>query len=155
MPFDEEESKPSAQSQKIGLKKVSSQQSVFDSMPKKPSQEDFQQQVQQMNDRESSFKTRAAQLVMDFNRAMADKTLAPNKNIFQKEMEVELLRNMVKLAQEINSNEREREGEGTLSWVTILLKQCFTQRDRINNLEYKLSGFEKKFQDLDAQKKSE
>lgn len=155
MPFDEEEERPSAQSQKIGINKVSSQKSMFEAMPKKPAPEEFQQKVQQVVDRDSSFKTRAAQLVTDFQRAMADKTLPQNKNMFQKELEVELLKNMVRLAQEINDSEEERQGEGTLSWVTILLKYSFSQRDRVNVLEYRLATIEKKLEGLDAQKKSE
>ena len=155
MPFDEEEPKPSVQSQKIGLKKVSSQQSVFESMPKKPTPESFQQKVEKIQERDSSYKVKAAQLVTEFNKAMVDKTLPQNKNMFQKEIEMELLRNMVKLAQEINESVQEREGEGSLSWIAILLKQCFSQRDRINTLEYKLSIFEKKLSELDVPKKSE
>jgi len=155
MPFDEEEEKPSAQSKKIGLKKVSSQQSIFESMPKKQTPEDFQQKVQQVQDRDSSFKVRVSQYAVEFNKAMADKTLSQNKNQFQREIELELLRNMVRIAQEINEAEREREGEGSLGWITVLLKTCLNQRDRINNLEYQLSLIEKKLLELDTAKKSE
>lgn len=164
MPFDDEEQKPSPQAQKIGLKKVSSQKSVFDSIPEKPSQEDLEQRVKQIQDRGSSYKTRAADLAVQFNRTMADKTLPLNKNIFQKEVEKELLTNMVRLAQEVNVDPNERDGEGSLSWIILLLKTCFEQRDRLNNLEYLFSQIDKKIdlkiskeisQALDVLKKSE
>lgn len=144
MPFDEEEQKPSAQAQKIGLKKVSSQKSVFENLPKKPGPEDFERQVQEVQQRQSTYKTRAADLTVQFKKAMTDKTLYSNKNLFQQEVEKDLLRNMVKLAQEINSDPNEREGEGSLSWIIILLQTCFAQRDRANALEYAITQLQKK-----------
>jgi hypothetical protein len=145
MPFDEEDDNdPSPQSQKVGLKKVSSQKSIFDSMPKKPNQEDLDQKVKGIQERASQYKSRTADLAVQFNKTLADKTLQQNKNLFQNELENELLKNMVRLAQEINADELERDGEGSLSWITLLLKTCFNQRDRINKLEYSLNQLEKK-----------
>ena len=155
MPFDEEEEVPTVQSQKIGLKQVSSQKSIFDSMPKKPTQEEFTQQVRKVQERMSTYKARTTELAVQFNKAMADRTLPINKNMFQKEMELEILRNMIKLAQDINSNVEEREGEGSLSWITLLLKTSFNQRDKINNLEYAVQQLEKKIEALDKKKNSE
>jgi len=145
MPFDEEDDNDlSPQSQKVGLKKVSSQKSIFDSMPKKPNQEDLDQKVKGIQERASQYKSRTADLAVQFNKTLADKTLQQNKNLFQNELENELLKNMVRLAQEINADELERDGEGSLSWITLLLKTCFNQRDRINKLEYSLNQLEKK-----------
>jgi hypothetical protein len=155
MPFDEEEVKPSKQSQKIGIKTVSSQKSVFESQPKNPTPQEFEQKVQQVHEKLSTYKIRASELVLQFNKAMVDKTLPENKNMFQKEVELDLLRNMVKLAQEINNDVKENEGEGSLSWITILLKNSFNQRDRINKLEYVISQMERKLSALDSSKKSE
>jgi hypothetical protein len=72
---------------------------------------------------------------------------------------------MIRLAQEINEDELERTGEGSLSWITLLLKTCFNQRDKINRLEYSVSQLEKKIDPahlselisvvLDSKKKSE
>jgi hypothetical protein len=145
MPFDEEDNdQPSLQSQKLGLKKVSTQSSIFDSMPKKPSPEEFEQQVQRVQERGSSFKAKTADLAVRFYRTMADKTLASNKNMFQKEVEMEMLKDMIKLAQEINAHPLEREGEGSLSLITLLMKTVFNQRDKINALEYYVVQLEKK-----------
>lgn len=169
-PFGEEESEqPSVQSSKIGIKNVSSQKSFLDSLPKKPSQEDFTNQVRQSHDLMSSYKSKTAELAIAFNKLIADKTLPLNKNIIQKELEVDILKSMIKLAQEINGNASEREGEGSLSWITVLLRTCLTQRDRINNLEYALEQLQRKTEPaalseivskeiakaLDKQKKSE
>jgi hypothetical protein len=145
MPFDEEDNdQPSIQSQRVGLKKVSSQQSMFDNMPKKPTQEDFDKKVNQVQERSSSYKMRAAELASQFNQAVSDKTLKQNKNVFAREMERELLTKMVQLAIDVNNDPHEQEGMGSLSWITLLFKTCFAQRDRINQLEFVVTQFEKK-----------
>jgi len=141
MPFDDEDTdQPSIQSQKVGLKNVSTQKSIFDSMPKKPSQDDLDRKVKVIQERASHHKAKAADLAMQFNKSMADKTLAQNRNQFQASLEKELLGQMVQLAIDINDDRNEaHEGMGSLSWVVLLLKTCFAQRDKINSLEYQVS----------------
>jgi hypothetical protein len=148
MPFDEDEVAPSKQSGKIGLKGVSGQKSMFDNMPKKPTQAEFNEQVKEVSQRSTNYKQRAAELAIQFNRAMADKTLVSNRGVFGNDAEQELLFNMVRLAQEVNSDQNETEGEGSLSWIILLLKTCFTQRDRINQLEFSLLKVDQKFEAL-------
>lgn len=140
MPFDDDSNEqPSLQSQKVGLKNVSTQKSIFENMPKKPTQQDLDVKVKNIQEKASGYQAKAAELSVQFNQLLADKTLPQNKNPFQKELELETLRNMVKLAQEINSSPHERAGEGSLSWIILLLKNCFTQRDKINSLEYQIA----------------
>lgn len=148
MPFDEDEAGPSKQSQRIGLKQVSGQKSVFDGLPKRQTPAEFNERVKEVSQQASSYKQRAAELAIQFNRAMADKTLVGNRNVFSNDAEQELLINMVRLAQDVNSDSAEREGEGSLSWIILLLKTCFTQRDRINQLEYSVSKIDAKFEEL-------
>lgn len=142
MPFDEEPKEP--RQNKVTLKQVSSQKSMFDAVPKKPTQQEFQQQVHASQERSSSYKVRASKLAQDFGRMMKDKTLPQNKNIFSQEAEREILGGMVQLAIEINNDPSEQEGMGSLSWITVLLKTCMEQRDRLNTLEYQMSLMEKK-----------
>ena len=144
IPFDDSEDRPSDQSQKIGLKQVSSQKSIFDSMPKKPNQDDLEERVKTKTARYSQYKERAAELTLRFNKMIVDKTLPQNKSTFQQEIELDCLKDMVKLAQAINNDPLESEGEGSLSWVGVLLKTCLAQRDRINKLEYMFVQLENK-----------
>ena len=145
MPFDEEDNEEILP-QKVSLKQVSTQKSIFDNISKKPSIENLEKRAQQIHDKSSTYKVRAAELATQFNKVMADKTLKSNKNIFAQELEKELLSKMIQLAVEINNDLIEQEGMGSLSWITLLLKTCFAQRDRINSLEYTLSLLEKKFE---------
>lgn len=134
---------PDEYTPKVGVK--SPGQSMFDNKRKQqPTQQEFQQKVQQVQETLSGYKKRAAELFIQFQRSMADKTLPQNRNILHAESEKELLGNMINLAAEINSDPNERESEGSLTWIVLLLKTCFSQRDRLNELEYGLATLQKK-----------
>jgi hypothetical protein len=141
-PFDEDPKEP--REQKVKLKQVSSQQSMFDNAPKKTTPQEFQQQVHAQQEKSNSYKVRASKLAMDFGRLMTDKTLPPNKSLFAQEAERETLSNMIQLAIEINNDSNEQEGMGSLGWITLLFRTCMVQRDLINQAEYKLEQLEKK-----------
>ena len=143
MPFDEEE-QTIENKKNIGLKAVSSQKSIFDKIPKKPTPEDFQKKVSSDQERSLSYKQRASELALQFKKIIEDKTLSQNKSVFSLEIEKETLTKMVELAIEINNDANEQEGMGSLSWITFLMKTALSQRDRINYLEYNLSLIEKK-----------
>lgn len=169
MPFDEDDEQPSLQSQRIGLKQVSTQKSIFDSMPKKPSPAEFETKVRNVQENSYKYKNQAAVVATNFNKAMVDKTLPQNKNMIQQDFEKELLQQMIQLAIDINNDTNEQEGMGSLTLITLLLRTCLFQRDKINRLEYALAQLEKKVSDpmfsdsikkdilkaLDSQKKSE
>lgn len=133
---------PDEYTPKVGVK--SQGHSMFDNRRKAPSQQEFQQKVQQVQETLSGYKKRAAELFIAFQRAMSDKTLPQNRNVLHIESEKELLGNMINLAAEINSDPNERESEGSLTWIVLLLKTCFTQRDRLNELEYTVATLQKK-----------
>ncbi len=143
-PFDEENNdQPSAQSQKVGLKKVSSQKSIFDNISKKPSSEEFEKKVQQAQEISSGHKATAMALSQQFKKLISDKTLPQNKSIFAREAEKEVLGNMLRFAAEVNNDDNMGESEGSVGLIAILLHTCITQRDRLNQLEYFVSRLEK------------
>ncbi len=142
MSFDEDD--PKEYVPKVGMKQVQGQKSMFDGKPKKPTQQEFQQQVQQTQEKMSGYKKRAADLFVQFSRAMSDKTLAQNRNVFNNESEKELLQNMIQLAIDVNNDPNEQEGMGSLTWITLLFKTCLSQRDRMNEMEYALGLLQKK-----------
>lgn len=161
MPFDEEESEETSAPSREGLKRVSSQKSIFDSIPKKPTQADLERKIKQMQDRDAGHKLEAAQLAVDFNKVVKDRTLRINKNVIQKDMERELIDRMIAFAFEVNSDVAEQDGAGSVSLILLLLKTLLYQRDRINDLEYSqeqslklLDELKKKVEGLDNIKKS-
>jgi hypothetical protein len=142
MPFEEKD--PDKFAPKIGVKKVAGPKSMFDGKVKPPTQQEFQQKVQIAEEKKSGYKSRAADLFIKFNKAILDKTLSQNRNIFNVESEKELLQNMMQLAIEINSDGNELESMGSLTLITCLFKTCLAQRDRINEIEYAMSALQKK-----------
>ncbi len=139
MPFEDDENDLPEQVTKINLKNVTPNK-----LGKAQSQENLDKRVNKIIENNSVYKMKAKELATQFNVAISDKTLSQNKNIFSKEMERELLMKMAQLAIDINNDPDEQEGMGSLSWVILLLKACLSQRDRINQLEYALSQFDKK-----------
>lgn len=147
MPFDDEDQSDLVK--KVELKKVSSQKSMFDK-PDKPkvSQQTLEQRADEINKKNNDYKSRAAELAVSFKKILLDKTLPQNKSIFLEEIEKETLSKMIALAVEINADEDEDEGMGTLGWVTLMLKYFLHHRDRINSLEYELKVANKNIDSL-------
>ena len=148
MPFDEESEEEVLPPKKSGLKKASSQKSIFDDMPKKPSQKDLDNRVKRTQDKLSGYRAEGAELSKKYIGLLQDKTLKQNKSLFVREMEQEVITSMVQLAIDINNDPAEQEGMGSLGWITLLLKVCLSQNNKINDLEYKTSLLEKKIKEL-------
>ena len=134
---------PQEYTPKVTMKKQGST-SMFDNQPRKPTPQEFQQKVQEGQETLAGYKRRAAELFVQFQKSMGDKTLAQNRNIFNRETEKEMLQNMLHLASEINNDPNEQEGMGSLTWITLLLKMCLAQRDRMNELEFALESYQRK-----------
>lgn len=134
---------------RTGIKQQTGTKSMFDNVKtRQNTAEQFQQKVQDVQERQSGYKKRAAELFLQFNKTMADKTLARNRNLFNQETEKELLQNMVQLAVEINNDTNEKEGMGSLTWITCLFKTCLAQRDRLNELDYEHSLLKKRMETI-------
>jgi hypothetical protein len=131
--------------------KISNKGSMTEALPKKPSLEDFEQKAAEVNDTLNSYGIRASDLAFRFKRALDDKTLTQHKNPFQQAAESELLNGLVQLSIDINTDEHEIEGMGSVGLSALLLKTALIQRNKINELEYKISLQEKKIQDLNVQ----
>jgi DNA repair ATPase RecN len=143
MPFeDPKDFKP-----KSSLKPIPGPKSMFDGKPKSPTPQQFEKTVQQVQEQMTEHKKRATELFMAFNKMILDKTLPQNRNILMLDAERETLQSMIRLAQDVNNDPNEAEGEGTLMWIVCLLKTCLSQRDRINELEYTLSLLQKSIND--------
>lgn len=148
MPFD---NTPKDFKPKSSLRPVQGSPSMFDGKPKPPTQQEFEKKVQEVQEQSSAYKRRAADLFMQFNKALMDKTLPQNRNIFNAETEKEMLQNMLQLATEINNDSNEQESMGSLTLITLLFKACLAQRDRINQVEYSLDVLNKKIESFPAQ----
>jgi hypothetical protein len=130
---------------KMGIK-AQSQKSIFDGQPKKPTEQQFQQQVAQMEAANSLLKQQAIEMAEKFRNLIKDKTLDKNKNSFMRDYEKEVIGQMISWSEAANSDETEPEGAGNLGLISLLIRTCFYQRDRINELEYTISKIDQKIQ---------
>jgi len=138
-------SDPEDRDPRVGVKKAG-QKSMFEGKPKPQTPQEFQDKVQKAEDRKSSHKQRAADLYLQFQKSMADKTLPQNRNILSRDTEREMLQEIMQLAMDINRDEQEQEGMGSLTCITFLFKTIIFQRDKINELECQLVNLIKKFE---------
>lgn len=141
-PFAESEGHDS----KVGIKMPPGPKSMFDGKPRVQTSQEFQKKIQVSEDKKSVYKQRAADLFVQFNKSISDKTLPQNRNVLNRDAEREMLQEMVQLAIEINNDPNEQEGMGSLTWITCLFKTVMFQRDRINELEFQLTNFNKKIE---------
>jgi hypothetical protein len=137
MPFDEEAIEE--QKQNVGLAKSFTNRAKQTNNVKKPTVKDLENSVREIENKKNSYKQRGSELTIAFKKAILDKTLKRNRNILQEEIEKELLENMIRLSVDVNNDQNEPEGSGSLMWIILLLKTCLAQRDRINDLEYALT----------------
>lgn len=148
MSFDDEKKGGKIINKKNVGVKLSNENSMLNSMPQKPSKEEFVKKASEVNETLNAYTARAGELASKFKKVLEDKNLAHNKSIFAIDSERELLANLIQLAIDMNTDEHEQEGMGAVGLITLLLRSVLIQRDRINLLEYQLSHLEKKIKDL-------
>jgi len=138
MPAFQDEYKPLEKGQRRSGLKINNDESIASATPKKPTAQQFEESVKDVEKKSSSFKIKMAELSDAFVKSINDKTLKKNKSIFSVEVEKENLSKLIQLASEINSDPNEIEGIGSLGLIVLLFKTLLSQRDRINELEYRL-----------------
>jgi hypothetical protein len=148
-PFEEPEiiAKP-----KIGLKKPENK-SMFDNQPKKQEkaqQEEFKQRASEVNERFNSYNERAMEAVSSFMKLLDDQTIAKNKSSFAPQLEQEVIGKFQNLALDMEADELQPNGMGSIGVVTFLLKVALIQRDKINQLDYAISQLQGKVKEVIA-----
>jgi hypothetical protein len=83
-------------------------------------------------------------IVSQFLVSMKEKTLPDNKGVLAQDFEKKMRSELVQLVIEINNDEAEpKDGLGSATLFAALLKVIMLQRDRLNELEYRLLQVEK------------
>ena len=107
-------------------------------------EEEFEKRADSANEQLNDRKTRAVELVKRFWETIQTKTLPTNKGPIQKNLEKEMLSNLIELASEMNHDVNEQESAGSVAMITLLFKTVIFQRDHLNELEFKVTQLEKK-----------
>jgi hypothetical protein len=99
-------------------------------------QEAFKQRAVALMDNRQDQRERGVALVTQFLTSMKEKVLPKNQGVLAQEL--------VKLVIEINNDDTEpQDGMGSATLFAALLRVVMLQRDRINELEYRLLQVEK------------
>lgn len=130
--------------------KLKNSDSIFANVPKKPSQAELDKSVADFNKRQNSYKERASELSLNFRKILEDKTLPDNKNIFAADLEKEIMGNLGQLAIDINTDEKEVEGMGSVGIITLLLRCLLIQRDKLNLLQFSVEKLENTVKSLNS-----
>lgn len=124
--------------------------SFFSGKNGKNSIEEFEKKAYEIGKKSSEYKDRAADLAGSFKKILEDKTLIQNKNIFSNDLERELISKLVHLAIDMNTDENEVEGMGSVGIIALLLKTSLILRDRLNSAEYRCVLLENRLKEIES-----
>jgi hypothetical protein len=131
--------------------KIPAGKSFLDNKPKKPSKEEFERESALANEKLNSHGIKAVDLSKSYLKLLDDKTLVANKSPLVLDIEKETMANLGQLAIDMNTDENEIEGIGSVGLCTLLLRCLFLQRDKINSLDYKISTLDQKVSELTSE----
>lgn len=109
----------------------------------KPSQDDFSKQVDNKTKAMRANREKLGKLALDFMNMIGDKTLQENKGPLATQVEKEVLSELLQTINDINNDESEEMDYGTLSLMALFMKSFIKQRNRLNELEFKLVNIDK------------
>lgn len=122
-------------SQRKGLK-INNQASLI--QPKIDTTAEFNAKANEAFSKYEEYKQRTLDLSTKFKAMMEDKVLFENKSILSKDMEKEIIEKLVQLSSDMNADENQPEGIGSVALSVLLMKMMLLQRDTINQLAFKL-----------------
>jgi len=123
--------------------KINNQHSSIPIPPKQTQKEIFDMQATEASKKIEGYKARTWELSGRFKEILQDQTLAANKTLISKDVEIEILNKIIVLALEMDSDETQPEGFGSTALCMLLMKMLLLQRDTINNIAFKLDQLDK------------
>lgn len=147
MPFEDKDPKD-LRAKQSGLK-ISNEKSILNTIPRKPSKEEFEKKAAAVNEQLNSYTDRAAELSIQFKKVLEDKTLLQNKTILSTDLEREVIGKLTQLGIDMNTDENEKEGMGGIGLIALLFRSILIQRDKINSLEYANKQLEVRMQEIE------
>jgi hypothetical protein len=140
--FDDDNDSESAPRVQKGVK-VNNSKSIINELPKKVSKEEFVAKAKEVNNQLNKYGERATELALNFKKILDDRTLIQNKTHLAHDMEKEVLNALLELGVDMNVDQHEEEGMGSMGLIMLLFRSVLIQRDKINQLDYTASLFSK------------
>jgi hypothetical protein len=143
MPFDDDDDrKPKAR--KTGLKLNNATSAI--PQPKVSNAAVFDQKASAAFEKIQGYKQRMWDLSAKFKSFVEDRILSVNKTVISKDLEGEVLQQLITVASEMNEDDTQPEGLGSTALCMLLMKMTLLQRDIINDLGYKVDKLERQLQ---------
>ena len=105
--------------------------------------EEFQKAADAAAERIFNYKERAGILGLKLKSLIESNILPENKTLVLKDFEKEVLENLIRLANDLNNDETQQEGAGSIALSQLIMKMMLLQRDHINKLQFKIENLEK------------
>lgn len=133
--------------------KLDQNKSRFSKSPEqKPSQEQFNRDVHEYKKKDLDIKSKISDLSSKYKMIIVDKTVTENKSPIQKDLELSVISELANFGLELDNNENQPEGIGSIGLCNLLLHVNLSQRDIINNLSYKVSVLHNEIEKLKKEK---
>jgi len=112
-----------------------------------------------LQDKVSEFKEhekKLAQEIMELSRNymgfIRNKVVRENKSPIEDDLEKETVQKLIQISMELNNDDTQPEGIGSLGLINLLFRSVLAQRDIINNLEHKYVQLERQMSSKDKSK---
>ena len=114
---------------------------------KVPTKQEFEHKAIQVKQKHLDINARVAELSGQYRGLFQSKTLPENKTPHQKQLEKEIIFNLSQLCLDLDNDETQKEGIGSIGLCKILLSLLLEQKDNINILAYEVSKLKKALSD--------
>jgi hypothetical protein len=151
MPF--QEARPDREMPKPSNLKITNESSAV-ATPGPTRKQVFDKVATASHERSEEYKRRAYELGKSFVRIIEDRKLVSQKGPTAKSVEAQALNELLMLGAEMNMDETQEEGMGSIGVITLLIKGLILQRDRNNEMSYRLDQMEKNIRSLEAAKQA-
>lgn len=121
-----------------GVKLKSDRSTIPHPLKETPS-EAFDKRVNDSVNNNERIKTEAWELSSKFVKILQDTTLPENRGPIQKDHEKNIINKLISIAIDLNTDETQKEGIGSVGLATLLFNCVLKQRDIINQLRYDCS----------------
>lgn len=124
------------------VSKLTNSNSIFSKEKADQSEQSFEDRAEKALENHQEIQMKCIKLGGQFLSILNDKTLEENKSPIAKNLEKETVAELCNLSSIINNDELEPEGSGSMALITLLLRISLLQRDKINNLSFRINKFE-------------
>ena len=122
--------------------------SRFNRGEEKKTPQDLDKKILAHQKKDLDVKNQVIELTNMFMGVVKDTTLDANKNPAKKDQESEIIKSLCALCLQMNNDQNQPEGIGSIGLNNLLLRTILIQRDAINNLSYQVHQLKKGIADV-------